>query len=328
MTNILFSIIMPAYNVENYVRFAIESVIKQDCTNWELIIVENGSTDNTTRECEKYLHDNRISLFHSSKGVSRARNYGIKMAKGKYILFLDADDTLNRAALQIYASKLNNCVDLISTRFSARKIYSNKYSLFKGNDKEKYLMQVLTNPTKRCTVTRALFRRKTILKNNIYFDSTLSHGEDSVFFIKYVLIAKEIVDIDVPTYIVKNNPNSAVRHYDKNLSQKYIASIKIIERLLRNRDEPIHEAFDTYVLTQLLIVFVHNIFSDKAALKQQMKNGKAMLDIPLFENAAKSIKTKNASGMQKIVFYFIKRKNMFMLALISKIRILQNSRKK
>lgn len=328
MTNILFSIIMPAYNAEKYIKFAIESVIKQNYKNWELIIVENGSTDNTTEKCKQYLYDERISLYHSAKGVSRARNYGINKAKGKYVLFLDADDMLEDTALQIYNSNLDDYVDLISTRFSVKKRYSNNISVFKNDTKEKYLIQVLDNPTQRCTVTRSLFDRKKVLQNDIFFDETLSHGEDSVFLVQYILVAKKILDIDAPTYLVGNNPSSAVRQYDKDLSKEYIASIKVIENLLKNKNAAVHEALYTYILVQLLIIFVHNTFSSKTTLNRQIVNGKEILNSVVFKNAAKKIKLKNVTGPHKVVFYFIKNKNMIMLALISKIRILQNSRKK
>lgn len=74
----IFSIIIPAYNAEKFIHIAVESVQKQTVEDWELIIVENGSTDHTAVICEKFLADRRIILLHSEKGVSAASDAGIK----------------------------------------------------------------------------------------------------------------------------------------------------------------------------------------------------------------------------------------------------------
>lgn len=94
----LISVIVPAYNCEKYLEASIKSVIKQTYKNFELLIIDDGSTDNTSLLCEELkVLDNRIKVFHKGNGgLSDARNYGIKRAKGKYICFLDADDTYNK----------------------------------------------------------------------------------------------------------------------------------------------------------------------------------------------------------------------------------------
>ena len=89
----LVSIIMPAYNSEKFITEAIESVLNQKHTNWELIIINDGSTDNTINKVEQFTRDKRIRLLNiENSGVSFARNLGIKTSKGKYISFLDSDD--------------------------------------------------------------------------------------------------------------------------------------------------------------------------------------------------------------------------------------------
>lgn len=90
--NIKFSIIIPTYNRANMIGKAIDSILAQTYTNWELIIVDDGSTDNTKDVVQAY-NDNRINYFYQeNKGRSAARNYGIDMSEGDYISFLDDDD--------------------------------------------------------------------------------------------------------------------------------------------------------------------------------------------------------------------------------------------
>ena len=94
MQEALISIVIPAYNAEKFIEETIRSVIAQNYTHWELIIVDDGSTDNQNKLIEKLmLEDERIFLFgQKNKGVSAARNYGYSKAKGDLLAFLDADD--------------------------------------------------------------------------------------------------------------------------------------------------------------------------------------------------------------------------------------------
>ena len=90
----LISVIVPVYNVENYIAQCIESVIKQTYTKFEIILVNDGSKDNSGKICDEYaLKDERIKVIHKENaGVSSARNVGIKQSKGQWITFIDSDD--------------------------------------------------------------------------------------------------------------------------------------------------------------------------------------------------------------------------------------------
>lgn len=89
----LVSIIVPIYNIQNYVEKCIESLIFQKYNNIEIILINDGSTDNSKKLCEKYVDNKKVFLYNKSNGgLSDARNYGLKVAKGKYIIFVDGDD--------------------------------------------------------------------------------------------------------------------------------------------------------------------------------------------------------------------------------------------
>lgn len=94
MKNIdLVSIIVPIYNIQNYVEKCIESLISQKYDNIEILLINDGSTDNSKKLCEKYVDNKKVFLYNKSNGgLSDARNYGLKFAKGKYIIFVDGDD--------------------------------------------------------------------------------------------------------------------------------------------------------------------------------------------------------------------------------------------
>ena len=88
------SVIIPVYNVGKHIRRCLDSIIKQRYPNYEIILVDDGSTDESGKICDEYaLHNNKIRVFHQeNRGVSEARNKGLNVAKGKYIIFVDSDD--------------------------------------------------------------------------------------------------------------------------------------------------------------------------------------------------------------------------------------------
>lgn len=98
----MVSIIVPVYNVENVLHYCIDSILEQTYTDFELILVDDGSTDKSGIVCDEYAKtDSRIRVFHNSnEGVSVARNCGIDNAKGEYICFVDSDDRLHAAFLE------------------------------------------------------------------------------------------------------------------------------------------------------------------------------------------------------------------------------------
>ena len=91
---VIVSIIIPVYNTKNYIKFALQSVLRQTYRNWELILIDDGSTDGSSVICDEYkTKDKRIHVVHKlNSGVSETRNRGLDVATGKYVLFLDADD--------------------------------------------------------------------------------------------------------------------------------------------------------------------------------------------------------------------------------------------
>ena len=111
----LYSIIMPAYNAEKYIEKAIKSVINQSYKKWELIIVDDGSNDNTIKIIQKYVStDKRIKLFQNpKKGAGAARNYGILNSKGKYIAFIDSDDYYSPNFISVANQLINKGSDCV-----------------------------------------------------------------------------------------------------------------------------------------------------------------------------------------------------------------------
>ena len=96
------SVIVPVYNVETYLRSCVDSILASTYTDFELILIDDGSTDSTGAMCDEYAsHDSRVHVIHQDKkGVSIARNSGIEQSSGEYVSFVDADDVVSQSMLQ------------------------------------------------------------------------------------------------------------------------------------------------------------------------------------------------------------------------------------
>lgn len=184
----LISIIVPVYNTEKYLDQCIQSVLTQTYTNWELLLIDDGSTDSSGAICDKYAaEDNRIKVVHKpNTGVSDSKNIALDMAKGEYIMFLDSDDywCINDCIAQLYAKSQELGVDIVRGEYKAVDEAGNL--LFKRalNATKQQAVNKLLTPYQFLTevlqgeffLVLTLFKRNTI--NHIRFNSHRMFLED------------------------------------------------------------------------------------------------------------------------------------------------------
>lgn len=115
----MISVIVPVYNTEQYLPRCIESILSQSFTDFELLLIDDGSTDGSGKICDAYAEkDNRIRVFHKENGgVSSARNMGLDEAKGEWVYFVDSDDELLHDGLQVLFDNTNKEVDVVLAGF-------------------------------------------------------------------------------------------------------------------------------------------------------------------------------------------------------------------
>ena len=173
------SIIIPVYNASAFLPKCMESIFIQSVKDIEILLVNDGSKDNSMKICKRYAdEDSRVRVFDKPNGgVSSARNLGIEQAKGDYLMFVDSDDWLASNALE-------NCMPYIPeydiVRFSASAIYPNKerkYKLGRSENRKKLMRDIVSRRT-IVACWGALFRKNLFTTNNIRFDETLNIGED------------------------------------------------------------------------------------------------------------------------------------------------------
>lgn len=244
------SIIVPVYNAEKYLSECIESIINQLHSNIELILVNDGSKDNSGVICDEYAKkDNRIKVIHKkNEGVSIARNEGIKLASGKYIAFVDSDDLVDK---EIYTNMLTTInernSDLVMCRY--KKVFNNGKSelaeepLYEGlyNKNlifDKLILDMIGNkqsnmsqPLIMGSTWRCLYKKEIIDKYNIEFP-VIKIAEDMLFHLSYLVVCEKVSVLNKPLYYYRYNEVSATKNYIDDLWKILMYQIELVENVL------------------------------------------------------------------------------------------------
>lgn len=214
------SFIVPVYNVENYIERCIKSIMKQTYDNWELIIVDDGSTDKSGEIVDRLKKsDNRISVIHKiNEGVSIARNSGLERAKGDYVLFVDGDDYVDSHYASYFVNiMVNNNADIV---FSYN--YYNEYSTdCITTDKIHHLsplqaMESLYLNKTGVAVWNKIYSKEFLHKNHLQFNPEFWFAEGMTFNIEAFQCAKTIIAGEACLYHQVYNSESAVRKFNIN----------------------------------------------------------------------------------------------------------------
>ena len=215
----LVSVIVPCYNQGKYLNESLASVFNQTYSDWECIIVDDGSTDNSNVVAKNWVDkDKRFKYFYKDNtGVSSARNYGIRKATGDYLQFLDSDDLLDKTKIEISLNLLdlpeNDNVKIVVSNFKTisedSKIVSPPFcelneSLLTLNG---FLFQ--WNVTFSLQIQCGFFDAK--LFTNINFPENLSAQEDWVVWVQLLKTNENVVFIDKPLAYYRNNPSSRMK---------------------------------------------------------------------------------------------------------------------
>lgn len=225
MKDIMVSIIVPIYNGEKYIHRCIKSILKQTHINLEVILVDDGSTDNSKAICDQYSkYDSRVKIIcKKNKGVSAARNAGIKIAQGRYIQFIDVDDYIEEKMTEEMIASIKKS-DLVivgyNNIYDDNTITSTPISDISGlYTKIKFLSEfgVFFERLLINTIWNKLYVKKIIDENNIKFDEDISLGEDLLFNIRYIEKCSNITVLDVCLYNYYHvNINSLTSKYKSN----------------------------------------------------------------------------------------------------------------
>lgn len=228
------SIIVPVYNVENYLPKCIDSILNQNFGEFELILVDDGSVDSSGNICDYYCSiDDRIKVIHlENGGVSRARNIGISNSEGKYIMFCDSDDYIDiECCKNMYINIQNNENAFITSGYVVvnQRVNPTSYILHSMElddaivNLKKSEFYILYERNLLNSVCNKIYSSDLLKQNNIYFDEKVDLGEDLLFNLNYLQYSNEdiiIINKSLYYYILRNK-DSLDHKYQKNLFEKY-----------------------------------------------------------------------------------------------------------
>lgn len=275
------SVIVPVYNAEKYLERCIHSVINQTYDNWELLLVDDGSQDQSGNICDKYSKtDPRIIVIHqSNEGVSVARNNGIDAATGEYILFLDSDDWIENNTLYYISRKIDDTIDFFLFDYYEvtengkyeKHFFKNRTEIVFNEDAQyskELLLTAFAGHYTEYAVNRPLiggicgkvYQRSIIVKNAIKFTKGVSICEDMLFNICYCSLCEKIVYESIALYNYYINENSAshlmtAEKWDTFISGMYNANLAVMiakDQLLSENGQLISEYFQLYLIQIVL----------------------------------------------------------------------------
>lgn len=317
----LFSVIVPVFNAKLYLIYCVESIRNQSLKEWELILVDDGSVDGSEKICDNFAaKDNRIRVIHQkNRGVTNARYTGIMEAKGQYVLYVDADDWIDRELLaEAYEVIKNKKIDSVS--FGFKYIYEDgrediKYEPVPAglyNKKEISTIiypQVLLGTDMRnmfYSIAGRVIRRSLLLKIQTDLPENLSMGEDTICSLKVYMAVSNIYISDNPRYCYRIHSSSVSHHFDISLYNQFEATIKYLDELNIKEIPNFSEQINRYVMLVLfcamLIGIEDNSWDEISEICNAMKR-------PVFRKHLEKAKFNSLTTKTKITYWFYK-KNM------------------
>ena len=246
----MISIVIPIYNAAAYLQKCLDSVVNQTQTDWEAILINDGSTDNSGDICESYINrDSRFRLFNqSNSGVSIARNTGLDNVRGEWVLFLDSDDILPKDALATFTQV---------PQFSTYDMIIGGYETYDMNGERTYWIdERITKELDRDEavslmyepvlyhylgyICGKLFKTSGIQLHQLRFNPSICFNEDRLFNTQFMLFSSRFLFFSSPVYYSFEHPGSAMASLYSGFNEKYITDFDamILMREAIAKDSP------------------------------------------------------------------------------------------
>lgn len=321
------TIIIPMYNSENYILNCLKAIKNQTYKEIKVILVDDGSNDNTIEVCKEFIEKNNIKyidiLSKKNGGASSARNYGLKYVETEYVCFVDSDDIINKDYVEILMKNKNDFV--IAGYIEKKKFIEKPINLVsekknvRDDDLYKLIFKVplinFLNPP-YCK----LYKNSIIKKNHITFDENLKIGEDLKFNLTYLEMCKSVTFLPDNIYLYTDtNINSLTTQFNDNRWKIELDLFTIYENYFKKNNS--YNRYEKEINEFLLSSFAKTCYTLLKSNKLKMYKInylKSMIKDEIFNN--KSFSFKKFSN--KIVFVSIKIKCYLPVYLFYKLKIL------
>lgn len=313
-----YSFIIPAYNAEKTIENAISSIAEKIPTA-EIIVVENGSTDGTYDLVKGLFEANsNILLYQSAKGVSAARNEGIKKASGRWIIFVDADDR--------WVGKEDDLKDLIAVSpdiafCSYMKGQGQIVFDFPSKDIREIRSWLMSKPTRRMTIWAKIYKREFLIQNNLFFNTKLRVSEDSEFLVRCMNVCKKAFVSPSIIYDNRLDGSSVTRTVDQSRIAGHLDAMRLVEK-----ESQQDEALMQYILAHINLIAVHDIFNCeiKCSWGERVRQTKSLIAQDVMKRQLE--KLRFTTNLQMIPSFLFKKKMYTLGGLICYMRSVSNRR--
>lgn len=233
--NQLISVIVPVYNVEEFVKKCLDSLVRQSYKNLEIIVIDDGSTDNSGRICDEFAEkEKNVKVFHRKNGgLSDARNFGIKKASGEIIAFVDSDDFVDEEYIGVmYGKMTRKDVDVVVCGYNFVKpkkdVLSGKNAAIKLLTEHENIDIVAWNK---------LYRKSLFADNEIWFPKSKKH-EDTLTTYKVLSKARKVVYLDETLYFYNERPGSITKteKIEERLTMRELAAEEAVSYFKKDSD--------------------------------------------------------------------------------------------
>lgn len=318
------SIIIPCYNVGPYLSRCVESVLAQSYSDFEVILIDDGSTDTTLEKCKEYAKkDYRIRVFsHKNKGVSFARNRGIKEAKGEFIMFVDGDDYIEANYIErFYFEKgkgkwvICGFVNVISNQTIKNTYYSELLKLFPNQKvKKRDYLKILEYYSLSSPCAR-IYEKDIIIDNGLFFQENLSYQEDLVFNLNYLSYVEQVILLDYYGYYYVQNQNSSTNKWHQNFDQIHFLFKKMVPLIIDEDDKLIIQKF----LLNTILRKISNIYHS-CSPKKYIDKSQELKDMFESDYFKFGLDYYNKSFMNFVLKYLFRLKSPFLFYLYFNLR--------
>lgn len=312
-----FSIILPVYNVQDCLERAVTSILTQGYQNYEIILVDDGSTDCSGQMCDCMLaQSNAIRVIHKTNGgLSSARNAGINAARGEYIWFVDSDDWIEEGALELLWEVANEkCADII--KFNYIRIDNEKSNVLSCAQSGDYLdaeqkkilakQALLKSSRYGLSAWSHLYKRNFIIKNQLSFISEREIGsEDYLFNLHALFYAETICVLPQTLYYYERRSGSLTQVYKVNAVQKYTEMYRQLRDFYGQSSmftyyEPMLCEFYVWHLLHGICIPNEYCVAEKHTLEDGRRNIAEFHKIPEFQEAARALDLSTFSIKEKV----------------------------
>lgn len=356
-----FSIILPTYNVSRYIETCIKSFIEQDFKDYEIIIVDDGSTDNLWDVVSKYVDNHQIKYIRQdNQGVSVARNTGIEAATGEYIYMCDSDDYVSKDLLRVLKSQIDrfkfdiisfnnrrdsydidgNCIESKIEGFPFCEYYEKKDIVYSILPKHMGTTQKELDLTKHngCVMSFHIvtgvwlmcFKRDFLNRNNIRFVPGMKLGEDRLFISQAIIYSNSFLHLETPLYVYSFRKDGCFTKILSNNNGLFDVRKKWLYEYSQLRDRVMRELgidiFPYYIVTCLL--FLDNVLISLRCIRLSDAYTKlnSFINIEDVRNAIKNINLRECSYYYKIRFGIYKLKLAHLLLFYYRLRFVFTER--